>query len=804
MGRIAAAALWLICFASSLQAQQVDADASAALHEHAVQLARTGMYEEALEILARLRRDNADDRSLLYDEITTLGWAGRNADVISRAEGLEADDVPLYVQLIVAKAARNLRQFDIAEAWYERAVKADPNSLDSRLGLAMTLTDERYFNAATTALDELTEEQQAQRASRFAKAYLQQQSGQLLPAMHSYDELLDIDPADREALRGKALVLRALLLPRQALELAAAHPGILTDEEVARLRVDELAVKLRLASRTNYPKPLEGQMIDSTIKEIDAHLQQATSPAAALALRYDRIVALAEHNDAKRAIADFESLETPIEKLPAYVLGAAGKAYLQLERPEPAEQALTRALALDPTNIEFHVGLIYAYLDMDQYENAMKVAKPLLESEPLLLTSKRARVVKGNEDRMRAEIITAIADASVDKLAAAQKRLEGLLLGAPNNSDARHELANVYRWRGWLDRSLSEYNQVLTVNADLIHARVGRTYVELDAQRYREAQTEIARLNRYDSHEPLVQRLNSAWANHNRSELLIETDTGNSSGTTFGSSQQSFDAIWFTQPLRYNYRGIVHVHDASAEFPEGTARRSRLGLGAEYRHDRWRASGQLLADRDQSSGLGFSGDFDWRMSDLWNISGELEIDGDATQLRAHNAGVGADRWGLTASYSPSESLAFSIGSRILDMSDGNSGSIVTGSARRRLFTLPRSIIDLTGEVSTSRNALQDVPYFAPERDFSYFIGLRHNWRILRRYDRALSQTVEAQIGSYDQKGFGSGRVWVARYMLNMQLGDRLYVQTGIRRSRMVYDGAPEYDTSVVATIQARL
>ncbi len=55
-----------------------------------------------------------------------------------------------------------------------------------------------------------------------------ERAGDLIQALAHYDALLADTPENRDALRGKVLVLRLLLLPRQALQLAREYPGILS------------------------------------------------------------------------------------------------------------------------------------------------------------------------------------------------------------------------------------------------------------------------------------------------------------------------------------------------------------------------------------------------------------------------------------------------------------------------------------------------------------------------------------------------------------------------------------------------
>jgi biofilm PGA synthesis protein PgaA len=804
IARLALLALLICAPQIAAHAQQLDIQPGTETRADAVALARAGRYEEAIEMFSHLRIESPNDQQLLQDFITTLSWAGLDDRALALAGDLDADAAPRYVLHAIAKSSRNTGDFDAAISWYERAIASDPTDADAHIGLALTLTDAGRYNDARAALDAVPTGRRYDTDVALATAYAQVQAGDLLAALRTYDAILASDPNDVDTLRGKALVLRELLLPQPALELARAHPGILTDEEIERLEVDDLAVKLRLAAKTIYPVESDGELLDETIAEIDDHLASRTESDAELALRFDRIVALAERNDSQQAIAAFEEIEAEGVTIPPYVLGSAGRAYLQQEQPKRAVELLRPAAAADPSDIELQFALIYAYLDLDDYASAMTLAQSLIAAEPMLLTATDSPIVKGNEKRMRAEVVAAIADASVYQLEAAQKRLESLLDGAPNNNDVRHELANVYRWRGWLDRSLFEYDQVLTVDEDLLHAKVGRTYTQLDAQQFEEADKAITELNEHQASEPVVEQLTQTWQAHNRSELLIEAQTGESTGTTFGTNQYSIDTRWFTRPIRYNYRAILHLHKAFAEFPEGDAERQRVGVGAEYRSNRWAATGEILGDRDRGGQIGFAGELGWRMSDLWHLSGDLEIDGNQNQVRAHEAGVEQNLIGLSATYAPNEAASATAGWQARHLSDGNRGMTLYGDLRRRAMTRPRTRLDLLAEVATSINDDQNVPYFSPERDLSYLVGAEHEWRIRRRYERYFSQLASIHVGRYDQAGFSAGNIWRASYMLSFELSRNLLIRAGAQRSRMFYDGSAEHETTLLATIEARL
>ena len=492
-----------------------------------------------------------------------------------------------------------------------------------------------------------------------------------------------------------------------------------------------------------------------------------------------------------------------LDEIPAYVLAAAGKAWLQLEQPHRAVELLELALAVPPVDIETELSLIYAYLDMDRYADAAALKDSILVKYPMLLRSPDSTVVKGNEDRMRAEVVAAITESSIDRHDAAQARLEALLADSPNNSDVRHELANIYRWRGWLSRSLFEYDQVLTMDDSLVYARAGRANALLDAQEFQAVAATVDSLQSRTNPDPVITQLAERWTLHNRSQLVIAASSGDSTGPTFGNSQRTVDAWWYTKPISYNYRAFVHLHDAFSQFPEGDANRQRTGLGTEYRNGQWTARGELIVDHEFSE-LGLAGDVDWRYSDRWQFSAQVAQNSSETHLRGYRVEVESDAVGLAATLSQSESLIYSFGTRYMDFSDGNAYQALFGNMYRRLLTRPRSLTHLTAEIYTGRNSRQDVNYFAPERDLSTMVGVEHDWRIRRRYDRNLTQRTALQIGNYNQDGFGSGTIWRARYGVGLSLSEALDLEFAVERRRNLYDGNPEHGTFYLLTVQARL
>ena len=319
----------------------------------------------------------------------------------------------------------------------------------------------------------------------------------------------------------------------------------------------------------------------------------------------------------------------------------------------------------------------------------------------------------------------------------------------------------------------------------------------------RRANAAVEQLEHVYRRQPAVERLVRDWEVHNLGEVEIVAQDASSTGAVLGSNSYGVDATWHSRPQAYRWRALVHSHEGYALFPEGEARRQRLGAGVEYRAPRVTASGELSAARSGGE-AGVRGDFSLRISDHWLLSALADFNGNEVPLRGYRAGVETDAAGVTATYSRDESLAVSAAVRGLRFTDGNGARSLFADARYRLVNAPRSKLDLTGAVGASRSDRSDVAYFSPLADTTLLVGLRHEWRIFRRYERSVTQSTELAAGRYAEDGFPAGTIWRARYTLQWQPGQRFAVSAGLERSRSLFDGVHEHSTGVVATVRARL
>ena len=785
-----------IFFAPRVSADSVSVESIEQLRERAVQSGRAGDYQAAIDGLELLLEIDPDNAGALHDLVIILGWAERDEDVLALAERLHPDATPVYALEILAKAARNSGDFEQSARWYERAISQSPARLESHLGLAMVYADMGRQEQALRTLRAVALDMQKRPRVLLARAYIHRSSGDFAPAIGVYDQILLHDPDHRGALRGRIQAMQQLLLPKQALDIAAAHPGVLNEAELGRLYTDWAAVQIRWANQTTTSQSATDNALSAALREIERTRRQfGDNDAVQMRSRFDRIVALSSGRRMTAAVSEFNKLDGGTDSLPAYVLSAAAGAYSYLEQAEKALPLLQEGLRQEPDNFNLQHALFYVYVDLEQHHLAMQLAEDMRQSQPVWTETAGAGVAKNNPLRLQAEITAGLSLAFADQLPQSQARFADLLSQAPHNTDLRHELATVFSRRGWTDRALFEYQQILAVEPEMIGARIGYAHALLDRRQYELADSTISKLMTAAPLRQGVMRLARRWQQHNKVQYRIESGIGDSSGVQFGSRQYRIDTSVFFKPLAYRWRPFVRTADAFAEFPGGGVTRRRIGAGIEYRGVDWLGSLEVNSSRSGGGESGVSGSVEWLPDDYWSLGASWETESESVPLRGYRVGVDGIRAGISIGYRANESRRLSVSGGRLRLSDGNTRYSGLLQGRQRLLTRPAYKLDLEVEVYASRGSVQNVAYFNPLQDASALITVVNQWRAYRRYDFAFTQQLNLTYGYYQQHSFGANPIYALNYIANLDLNAGLSLRFGLRRSRNVYDGDAEDATS---------
>lgn len=758
----------------------------------AITQARAGDYENALNQLMRLRSVYPDSEPLFYDELLVRFWAGQRQELIDMISGRSLENAPAYALLALGRAARDTRDFAAAINYYTQATAANPDSIDAHVGLAMAHSDAGDPRTARITLEAVPPTARHTTAVLMPSAYLFHQDQAYAQALGEYDLVLQLEPEDRSALRGKAQALRALLLPRQALRVAALQPDVLTPRELTRLEADVLALDLRDAIESPGQRfPFPG--IESALQAIEARLA-AEPPSSELArlLTYDRIVGLAAAHRRSEAVEDYQRLIEADPRAPRYVHSAAGNAYLALREPELAEQALRRGIEADPADLEIRISLFYALIELERFEEAFACIDDVVSRLEPIRAVPGSSVRQPNPAHTRALIVAIMGRAYADQMDTAEQQLENILAAAPNNSQARYELGNLYRWRGHLEAADEQYGQLINrFPAEEVALRTAVAHNRFAQRQFAvTGSTEAALYKEFPTDVGVIE-LHEDWQDHQLSQLIIDAGFGESSGDTFGSSQYEVEAWWFSPPQRDAFRGFVHSSDSWAEFEEGNHARRRIGAGVDYRRYRWEGRAEVRAARFDMGDPGIALRGDYRISDHWFVGSSAEWNSDATPLRADGQGIEGDLLALDTTYRHNENWFLAGSARLQSLDDGNdiSGFGLNGSYR--LHNGYRWKLDTYGSAGLTRSSLDEPSYFSPSRAVDASIGLRGIWRQFRRYEHSLTHRLSGDVGLYDQQGFGSEPIASIEYEIEWRPTARWGFRGGIRYSRRVYDGDSE-------------
>jgi biofilm PGA synthesis protein PgaA len=521
-------------------------------------------------------------------------------------------------------------------------------------------------------------------------------------------------------------------------------------------------------------------------------------------LRYDRIAGRTEALRTLEAISDYEiMLEEGIEP-PAYVHYAAARSYMARERPEEALKALETAEQLAPNNLEIQIEKFYAYISVSRYEEAIALADGLVDQLEPMIQEENSSVLKPNETRTRARIIASMGRAYADQLGEAQQMLDELLAEAPNNPSARYSLGNIYRYRGWEDRPLPEYSQVLTMDPKLLPARTSYAQAEIQRQEYPQAHSELRAVQPLHPGNKSVMDLNEQWLLYSSWQLLVDVRWGDSTGDTFGSDQHEVNAWLFTQPVKDNFRFYLRTFDNYAQFVDGNDSRRRAAVGTEYRKGVWTARGEVNWNRTESGDVGFAGRVDYRINDKWSAGGALEIDSYATQLRADRVGIKSDIVTGDIRYARDERYIAGAGVGIQHYDDGNTQLALLGDSSLRFINGFKYKLDgLANFGITTNSDGDDTVYFAPERRAEANVGVQNIWQQYRRYDAALTHRLSALAGINNQEDYGSDGIWTLAYELEWSINESVDLVGGASRGRRYYDGDPEDQTFFNLQLNAR-
>ncbi len=778
-------------------------------HKRALALTNANNHEAALLLITPLARKHPGHSRFFYDYIAILHASKKHTDVIAESTKIPTTKAPRYVLTAVAKSYRELKQFKPSENIYRIIKQRFPNNLDGALGHTLVLIDQGKFIAANKHLKILKKRHPNNAHVLSALIYLHEAQNKHLQILPIIEQLTTLQPKNAQWQKKKIITLNKIGASHLAYELVQTNPNIINAEELARIKADKAAHRLRWSG-------IESIKIEDRFKENDLAIAEIKQniPAFNASLGKDHLITLNEQFDLLVALRQRVKMQEVIElhnklvqqkiTIPPYAQNAVCDARLYLEQPAKAETCYEEVIAKGYQNINTHVALFYAYLENEKYNKALTWIKAVAAKQPVTINGiGKKRVIKANNKKAQTEINHALGVAFGDDLKAAQQVMIEFNQVAPHNLSIRKELANISYWRGWPRKAQEEYDIGLHQNPKDLGLRLGQARNYLALRQYEQADKLINTLYQTYPEDKGVMKQKTLWDIHNMRELKVRIGTDKSNGGTQGSRGLGIDTYLYSAPFDYNYRAFVHYRHQQADFTEGDGRLNHAAIGLEYTIPSLTLTGELHHNRFENNRAGVLLTGQYSFNDNFSVTAAVDSLSQDTPLRALNQGIYAKSISAGGQYRWHEMRTVGLNTSALKFSDGNRRKSLGAFWNERWYNQHNYKFSTRVDLFSSKNSENNVIYFNPERDFSASIAFENDWLTWRRYEDNFHQRLILSTGLYKQKQFSQGNTWGVQYEHRWVADHRFELSYGIKRSKNLYDGQHELNTNLYMTLNWR-
>lgn len=729
----------------------------------------------------------------------------KNKKALEVAQSIQLQTAPIYCVSALAKAARDVGDYQQALNLYEQLIKRQAGNLDPVFGKTLTLIDLKEFDKAEAQLSILRHNYPNNPEVYRAMSYLGQVSQQPIVVIDANTRLLAINPQDIEAARQLIVASNEAGASEQASLLAQKYPNAVNQNDLNRIDNDSAAHHLAWGHYAPQTPTERFVDIDIALVKLDA-LCRCDWTKIDLAnnqnknLLFDRMVALRDRYRMQEVIAHHPQLIKAKLDLPDYVLNALGDAYLYQRKPEQALKLYDESLSKNPQNVQISFAKFYALIELEQFKAAYQLIDALSQNQVTYRNRPKNPVVRDGEYKLDADIKAAYARAYGDDLAFSEQRFEKLLAIGPMNKELQLALAEIWRWRGWPELAEKKLTELNTVQPNQVQTKVNLAHTHLDLRDWKVAENEIKPLVNDYPENSAVKDLERRWQLHNKRQLLVEANTTGSSGGTFGSRENILNAQLYSRPFSDNYRAFIATNYDRSSFEEGAGTATFAGGGIEYTDRDWRLTGAVADAGSDASGMSVAMTAEYRLDDYWSFGTGLELNSYQMPLRGLKEGTRGDLLYANARYRWSDLDSVDLGANFVTMDDGNQRQALNLAFNNRIITHPHYKLNIITRLDTSKNDQENVLYFNPERDLELGVVADNVWTQWRRYDSSFSHRVQLGVGQYWQKNFGSNSTWMMSYEQQIKWDNSFELAYGVRRSQHPYDGVDEHFTQYFCTL----
>ncbi len=772
--------------------------------ETAVAQARNGEYDTAIVALAALRRRVPDDIAVLYDYIAVLGWMGHSQEVIDEARLLPAPaQCPAYVLLQVAQAARKMKDLRLADDCCAVLLARDLNNVEYLLLYTAILAESARYEEALAVLGKIKPADKALNLRLFlTKAWIYSLQSEDYDALAWYQKALELDPENREACRGVAVMLARVGATPVAWERYNARPDLFTQEERNWFRSARNGVLVSFGELTPERPEEPTKDAEHALTEVDKSLADPEFRKDTQFVgktRFDRVIALFDTRRFHEACLEYESLKSDDAAIPDYALSAAAGSYLSLRRPEIAKAIYENILARSDIGAQVRYnaseGLLFSLVELNEYTKAQELAQKMEADEPVYLYYADGSP-RANRRKRGADTLVGMTYMFADDLERAEKYTKNITDYAPANVGAMTLLSDIYRTRGLPRKALKYAELALVHDENDIGAQVARANALLALNEPEKAEPIIRRLKEIYPEHGGVRRLVRSWELQNKRELVAyagfpRTDAGKISGR----DEYEYDVAVYSQPFDVHWRVYAGLGYWTGDYPNDGYNDSetRYALGVQYRTRQLTLNARLSLNDIDKNRFAASVFGAWTIDDHWSIPFGFSSNSQEVPLAARRHGITGTGTELGFRYRWNELRSLYFLGKYVDFDDGNVRTAVQMGLHQRVMTTPNNKIDAWIDAYYAANTINpaDAPYWAPKSQYEFGVTFDYSWRTWQKYEKSFTQHFIVGGGLFWQEDYGSEFVWRLGYQHEWNISEEFNLLYGYETVRRYYDGDPE-------------
>lgn len=781
-----------------------------------IRQARNGNYQPALSMLGQRLQHTPGDRRALADYILISDWAGDSRAIVQAYERAGSPQyLPAGALNAVARAYRDTRRWDEAIALYRTGESRYRGQSAFAYGYVMTLADAGRTEAAIQRGQQLVAERADNADSHLALSYAYQRAGQPYAALAQTSWAYDLAPRKPYVIRAYVLAQQQAKLPRAALELAQAHPGLLEPAQIRALQADVAAQLTRAASAESRGQASRYALADQALAMYDRLIPQwqaagSSAKADVQRARADRLQALHARNRMREVVAEYESMQAEGIAVPGYVLGDVATAYLAVRQPEKAAPLFRKALE-SPARQEAaprlaaQMGLFYALTESNQVDAANTELGQAQDKLPTWIYYKGDPRRRPNPVKLDAALARTMGDLYAGRTLQAQAELDRMVDKAPGNNSLRTARAEAYRIRD-LPRQSERELKIAEIQAPRsIQVEVGQAETALALQEWHQAKLLLDDVAARAPENPAVQRLAREWQVHNMAELRVTANRGiTTDSPVLGSRELSIDTVLYSAPIHENLRVFAGSGYSEGQFDEGKSYYGWTRAGVEWRSRDVTVQAEVSGNRYGSgtrTGAAFSAAVD--LDDHWQVGAGAALLSRATPLRALKHDITANSLDASIRWRGDERREWTLRLTPSFFSDGNNRLEADLSGRQRLYTSPNVQVDALLDLSASHNTADEAPYFNPKSDLTILPALQITHTLYQRYQNQWDQQFLVGAGTYTQQHYGTGGIFTVGYGQRYRYNDVLDIGFMVTATSRPYDGQRERDFNFIVNMTYR-